>query len=788
MKKTILLAMTAFGLLFSSCQGSGEPVNLTEKVYNQGINIIPLPKDVKELAGHEPFVLTASTKFLAEGEEATKIANFLVAKLNRATGYKLQVEAYTQGVAKGIILRIEAGHQGLGSEGYTLKSTAEGVEIIGASAQGLFWGVQSLLQLLPAEVESSKVVNATAWTLPAVEIVDEPAFGYRGMLIDVCRHFATVEEMKAHIDLLSLFKINRLHWHLTEDQGWRIEIKKYPKLTEIGATRTEIDGTEYGPYFYTQEQVKEIVAYASERFVTIIPEIELPGHAMGAIAAYPELSCFPKTQKGSDYSVRTIWGIEIDVYCPGKEHTFAFLQDVIDEVAPLFPSEYFHIGGDECPKDRWKVCPDCQKRIKSEGLKNEYELQSYTIRRAQDMLAKHGKKLIGWDEILEGGLAPSATVMSWRGENGGIESANQGHDVIMTPGSGGLYIDHYQGDPKAEPLAIFGYAPLEKTYSYHPIPVSIAEDKRHHILGAQANLWAEYVYTDSIRQYMAYPRVIALAELAWTPKEKKNFADFSKRLENAQVRLDQHGTRYHIPLPEQPKGSRNFEAFVDSTLLELKTTRPIKIVYTTDGSEPTATSIEYTQPIVIKENTIVKTATVLTSGKLSPVRTIKYEKQELAPAEELAGVELGLKTQTSVGNYMNVADFANATNWVAGKIEKIEQVRPNGLVNNFDEFERKAVIAEGYIKIPEDGVYFFSTNNEEFWIDGVKLIDNANTVKKFSHQDGSRALKAGYHPIKVVFVGSSHGGYPNYWDDAKVLIRSAKAEKFEPITEAFVAK
>lgn len=774
MKKIILSVAACLGFLLSSCET--EQVVLTDKSYNHGINIIPMPMELVVDTVAKPFTLTSKTVLAAEGSEAKTVADFLAAKLARSTGYPLTT---TEGTEGDIRLSIVPGHEGLGAEGYTLRVTSDGVDLVGQDATGLFWGMQTLLQLLPAEVESKTAITNALWTIPAVEIRDQPAFGYRGMLVDVCRHFATVDEMKAHIDLLSMFKINRLHWHLTEDQGWRIEIKKYPRLTEVGSRRTEVDGTEYGPFFYTQEEIKEIVAYASERHVTIIPEIELPGHAMGAIAAYPELSCFPKTQNGSDYAVRSIWGIEEDVYCPGKEHTFQFLSDVIDEVAPLFPGEYFHIGGDECPKNRWKICPDCQRRIKEEGLKDEHELQSYTIRRAQEMLARHGKKLIGWDEILEGGLAPSATVMSWRGEEGGIQSANMGHDVIMTPGSGGLYIDHYQGDDKIEPVAICCYSPLSKVYEYYPIPEAIAQDKRHHILGAQVNVWGEYLYTDAQRQYMSYPRAMALAEAVWTPREKRNFEDFSRRINNAYVRLDQYGINYHIPLPEQPGGSCNFVAFVDSTVLELKSTRPIRMVYTTDGSEPTATSPEYTAPIPVKDNCVIKVASVLPSGRLSTVRAITFERQTYAPAVELTNIKPGLRTQTSIGDYMQASDFASATNWTPGQVEKIQQIIPNKLINNFDEFARRAVVAEGYIHIPADGVYFFSTNYDQLWIDDQLLIDNAGEVKKFSRRDKSRALKAGYHPIKIVFVGASHGGFPSYWDDGQASIREASEKGFK---------
>ncbi len=770
MKKTILSSLLICGLMLGACT-SKEQITPS---YDKGINIIPLPMELVQSTGD--FKLEKDVSVCALGDEAKTIAEFFATKIRRSTGFKFPVSLDKADAQ--IRLSIDPS-LGLKSEGYKLNVTTEGIQVVGQTAQGLFYGMQSLMQLLPAEIESQKLVDSVLWQVPSLTIKDEPAFAYRGMLIDVCRHFLTVEEMKRQIDVLALFKINRLHWHLTEDQGWRIEIKKYPRLTEVGSKRIEGDGTEYGG-FYTQEEIKELVAYASERFITIIPEIEMPGHSMSAIKAYPELACNPKTQSGKEYELRNIWGVEDDVYCAGNDKFFEFISDVIDEVAPLFPGEYFHIGGDECPKVRWKQCPRCQKRIKDEGLKDEHELQSYVIRRAQDILAKHGKKLIGWDEILEGGLAPSATVMSWRGEAGGIQSANMGHDVIMTPGDGGLYIDHYQGDSKIEPVAIFGYAPLEKTYSYYPVPKDIAEDKRHHILGAQANLWGEYLYSAKLYEYRAYPRVIALAELTWTTQKQKDFADFSRRLNNAYVRLDAFGINYHIPLPEQPNGSCNFVAFNDKDSLVLKTTRPMTMVYTLDGTEPTASSKVYTEPIQIDKNAKVKVATVLPSGKLSAIRTIIFEKQEFAPASELKAEELkeGLKLWFSKGKYGSAKELDAVKNWEEKQVNSFAEMKINGMGNNAQDIDYNASIAEGYFEVPEDGVYFFSTNNEELWIDGVKLIDNAGEVKKFSRHDSSKALKKGLHSIKAIFIGSIDGGFPSYWDDAKVWMRSAKEDKF----------
>ncbi len=777
MKKGILTSLLACGVMLGACTSKEQ----TTPSYDKGINLIPQPMELVQNIGD--FKFDENVSVCALGDQAKTIAEFFATKIRRSTGFNLPVSLDKADAQ--IRLSIDPS-LGLKDEGYTLSVTTDGVQVVGQTAQGLFYGMQSLMQLLPAEIESKTLVDSVLWQVPSVSIKDEPAFAYRGMLIDVCRHFLTVEEMKRQIDVLSLFKINRLHWHLTEDQGWRIEIKKYPRLTEVGSKRIEGDGTEYGG-FYTQEEIKELVAYASERFITIIPEIEMPGHSMSAIKAYPELACNPKTQSGKEYELRNIWGVEEDVYCAGNDKFYDFISDVIDEVAPLFPGEYFHIGGDECPKIRWEKCPHCQKRIKEEGLKNEHELQSYVIRRAQDMLAKHGKKLIGWDEILEGGLAPSATVMSWRGEAGGIQSANMGHDVIMTPGDGGLYIDHYQGDPKVEPVAIFGYAPLAKTYSYYPVPKDIAQDKRHHILGAQVNLWGEYLYSAAKYEYQAYPRVIALAELTWTSKEKKDFESFSRRLNNAYVRLDAFGVNYHIPLPEQPNGSCNFIAFNDKDSLVLKTTRPMTMVYTLDGTEPTASSQVYTEPIQIDKNAKIKVATALPSGKLSTVRTIIFERQAFTPAQELKSEELkeGLKVQFSQGKYNTAKDLESVTNWEEKYVKSFAEIKINRMGNNSQDIDYNASIAEGYFEVPEDGIYFFSTNNEELWIDGEKLIDNAGEVKKFSRHDSSKALKKGLHSIKAVFIGAINGGFPSYWDDAKVWIRGAKEDKFYAIDKVW---
>lgn len=775
MKK--LLATFCAGMALCFLASCAEPQGEV-KSYNQGINIIPTPQSLVQQDGF--FRLNSHTAITAVSPEAKTIAEFFAAKMRTSTGLDIQV------AEKGnILLSLDSSLDVPNDEGYSLEVSKDAVKVVAKTTQGLFYGMQSFLQLLPAEIESPSKVNGIAWQAPAVSIKDAPRFGYRGIMLDPCRHFMPAENVKKYIDVLSLFKINRIHWHLTDDQGWRIEIKKYPKLTEIGSKRIDGEGTEYGGY-YTQEEIKDIVKYAADHFITVVPELELPGHEMAAIAAYPNLSC-----KGEPGTPRIIWGVEDIVMCPGKEDMFTFLQDVIDEMVLLFPSEYFHIGGDECPKTSWKNCPLCQKRIKAEGLKAdgkhsaEEKLQSYVIQRMEKYLETKGKKIIGWDEILEGGLAPSATVMSWRGEEGGIAAALMDHTVIMTPGGNGMYLDAYQGDPKIEPVTIGGYTLLEKTYSYNPIPDTLAAmGKSDYILGVQGNTWSEYMYDEAKRDYMIFPRILAVAEIGWTNLDRKDYKDFERRIENAYVRLDGHTINYHIPLPEQPNGSCNFVAFTDKASLEFKTTRPIKMVYTLDGSEPTPASTAYTAPIEISETTTLKIASVLPSGKMSPIRTIQVEKQSLAPAKEVAQTTPGLNMEVTDGMYLNVKELEAAKKETKKSVIKdLKEIR--SVVETSESMRgvnQYAAVATGYVNIPEDGVYFISSDLEEVWIDGKLLVNNGGEVKRFSRHDNSVALAKGLHEIKAVFLGHIIGGWPSNWNDGSIKLRKSDAAEFTAIT------
>lgn len=775
MKKLVMLCTAIALCLFTACNEA--PVK--QMSYNQGINIIPKPASLVQNDG--VFKLNKNTSFYASTPEAKTIAEFFAAKMKSSTGYPIVVNDKEGN--NSISLLIDSSLD-TNDEGYTLDVTLEKVDIKAKTPQGLFYGMQSFMQLLPAEIESPTIAKGIAWTAPCVTIKDEPRFGYRGIMLDPCRHFIPVENVKKQLDVLALFKINHMHWHLTDDQGWRIEIKKYPKLTEIGAKRIDGEGTEYSG-FYTQEEIKDIVKYAADRFITVIPEIELPGHELAAISAYPELSC-----KGEPITPRIIWGVEDIVMCAGKEETFEFLENVMAEVVPLFPGEYFHIGGDECPKSSWKNCPACQKRIREEGLKGdekhsaEERLQSYFVQRMEKVLAKYGKKIIGWDEILEGGLAPTATVMSWRGEQGGIAAANMDHEAIMTPGSNGMYIDQFQGDPKIEPVSIGGYDLIEKVYSYNPVPDTLAKTNRgHFIKGVQCNVWSEYMYNTDIMEYRIYPRILALSEIGWTSLDKKDYKDFIRRVENAYVRLDGHNINYHIPQPEQPNGSCNFVAFTDKASLEFQTTRPIKMIYTIDGTEPNADSPAYESPIEFTETGVLKIRSILPSGKMSPVRTITVEKQELAPAKEVAQSTPGLQMQVTYGYFLDSSKLKDITEWNNSVIKELRDItRVEPTTESMRNVKQYAAIASGYVNIPEDGVYFISSDNEEVWIDGKLLINNGGEVKRFSRHDTSVALAKGLHEIKIVFLGHIIGGWPSNWNDGGVRLRKSDANAFTPIT------
>jgi hexosaminidase len=628
MKRIFLLLLPAFFALKT----------LAQTDVNMGI--IPVPVAIKKNTGN--FALDKTVVLVSNEMANAKSADLLNAFIVTKGGFALR-ETKTVNAAQKAIILTSVGAEKLPAEGYTIQITAKQIKVTGTEV-GLFYAVQSLMQLMP-DKKQDKI------TVQAVEISDYPRFKYRGLHLDVARHFFSVAFVKKYIDLMSQYKLNTFHWHLTDDQGWRIEIKKYPKLTSVGATR---GGTIVGNYpgtggtdnqevkgYYTQEEVKQVVAYAASKYITVIPEIEMPGHASAAIAAYPELSCFPDrdtfisdktpwsgSRKGKQ--VQQTWGVFDDVFTP-TENTFKFLEDVLTEVIALFPAKYIHVGGDECPKEYWKQSPFCQQFIKDNNLKDEHGLQSYFIQRMEKFVNSKGKSIIGWDEILEGGLAPNATVMSWRGEAGGIEAAKQSHDVIMTPGSAGLYFDHKQSNSTDEPLTIGGYSNFSKVYAYDPIPKELTVDQRKYIIGVQANIWTEYMETPAKVEFMILPRLFSLAEIAWSPVERKDLKNFTEeRLPLHLARLDQSTTNYWVPTADitssneliivadgPGSGSVNYK-------IDLKSPMPrAKIFYTLDGYRPSENATEYKEAFKVLvpkgQKKVLKTIVIMPSGKRSVV-------------------------------------------------------------------------------------------------------------------------------------------------------------------------
>ena len=599
-------------------------------------NIIPRPQQVN-VRNDAPFTLNAKTVISlgTNSQDMKRNANMLASYIEQATGIRPAVGKSKNGAA--IVLTIDKTIAN--AEGYKLDADAKHIRIAGASAAGVFYGIQTLRKSLPlVNGKASKV------SIPAVHIADAPRFAYRGTHLDVSRHFVTADSVRQFIDMLALHNINRFHWHLTDDQGWRIEIKKYPLLTQIGSKRAQTvighnsgkyDGKPYGG-FYTQKQIRDIVKYAADRYITIVPEIDLPGHMQAALAAYPDMGC-----TGGPYEVWQKWGVSDNVLCAGNDKTLTFIDNVLKEITQLFPSKYIHVGGDECPKIQWQKCPKCQARIKAlnleakDGHSAEERLQSYIITHASNYLKSLGRNTIGWDEILEGGLAEGATVMSWRGESGGIAAAKQHHDVVMTPNSY-LYFDYYQSLDKAnEPLAIGGYLPLETVYSYEPMPKELTADEARHIIGVQANIWTEYMPTFKQMQYMALPRLAALSEVQWSQPALKDYNSFTNRLTEFTHLYDRLGYNY-------AKHLYNVAIHVDSDnkwreiLIHMTTAGNAEIRNTLDGTEPTANSTLYTGAIVLQKSAKIRAA-AFRNGKRSSVTSqdISFNKATACPVELL---------------------------------------------------------------------------------------------------------------------------------------------------------
>lgn len=723
------------------------------------INIVPKPKSVQLTRGL-PFELNYKTKIVANDEGTRKLAGYLNDYLLKFNGFKIEYVSNPPKNLKNTIIFERLSSQGNipSDEDYSIYVTKDTIKIGARGDAGMFYGLQSLIQLLPAKIEKGKA------KIPAVEILDQPRFKYRGMHLDTARHFMPVEFVKKYIDLLSQYKFNTFHWHLTDDQGWRIEIKKYPKLTVIGSKRKE---SQLGPYttafrgdgipvegFYTQEQIKDVVAFAKARFINVIPEIELPGHASAALAAYPELG--KGCKENYEYKVQQTWGIFKEVFCP-TETTFKFLEDVLTETISLFPdSPYIHVGGDEVLKDHWKESPEVQAFMKREGLKDEHEVQSYFIRRMEKFINSKGKQIIGWDEILEGGLAPNAVVMSWRGEKGGIEAAKAKHNVIMTP-TDYMYFDYGQGDPKFEPLNIGGFVPLEKVYSYNPIPKELTADEAKYVLGAQANIWTEYLKKPENVEYMMLPRMLALSEVNWSPLEAKNFADFKSRLPNQFVRLDMQKVNYRIPAPE---GLQNV-LLTDSDKAKIELIAPTptaRIFYTLDGSDPTEKSAEYKGtfeiPLNQNEKKELKTIVMIPTGRKSSIYAATILRRPYLEATNLETKKDGVTFAFYKNSFKSVSEMDSATPTETGETRSLGLQQ---FAKKIDLKEPFGVIYEGFVNVPNDGIYDFQLNADDgavLQIDGETVVDN-DGLHTAQIKSGVVPLRKGFHRFKLKYFQGS---------------------------------
>jgi len=739
--------------------------------------VIPIPADID--AGRGEFVLGPETAISVSHPDDPELQGAVdrwASELRRASGFPLPIvdaeeaggrdliRVKVSGLPKDAPAAVAAGMglPGIEAEGYELEVNSRGIHLEAPTNAGVFYGLQTLSQLVPG------LESPSPWAIPAVEIEDAPRFAYRGMHLDVGRHFFPVSFIKHYIDLLATYKINVFHWHLTEDQGWRLEINGYPRLTEVGSCRAETmveknfdpfigDGIEYCG-FYTQDEAREIVEYARERFITVMPEIELPGHSVAALAAYPELACTP-----GPFEVSTRWGVTRDIYCP-KEETFAFLEDVLTEVMGIFPSPYIHIGGDEAPKRAWEESEFAQEVIQREGLADEEELQSWFIRRIEGFLNANGRRLVGWDEILEGGLAPDATVMSWRGEAGGIQAAREGHDVIMTPNSH-VYLDHYQGDTIQEPLAIGGYSPLQRVYTYEPVPTELTRAEARHVLGAQGNVWTEYIATEEYLEYMAFPRAIALSEVVWSPPSQRDWERFRGRLFRHLTRLETQGVNFRIP--DVMGLEENRLSLENSVTVELSgVSAGGEIRYTLDGTDPGAGSPRYEGSFMMpvdEEGTEVAARAYLTGGRGGAVKRARFSRTHLMPPASVPrkGRSQGMAAQGFTGRFRSVDDLERGERF---DISTLSPDAPSSLprVTIFDGAPTGSfgLILNGFIRVPGKGIYtfFLSSDDGSRLSVGNRLVVDHDGPHSMAERAGQVALHRGWHPIEVRYFQSG-GGY-----------------------------
>ncbi|HVB02537.1 MAG TPA: family 20 glycosylhydrolase [Chitinophagaceae bacterium] len=728
----------------------GSAIVVTAQEQETNLGIIPAPAHINIRAGY--FIINHSTLIKADGNAATHCATLLNDYLQKNYGYTLSVRPASYPSHGARVIRFALRPKLTVPEGYRLHCSPGIIQVESSGGAGLFYGLQSLIQMIDAATRVLPDNQPIVIQVPCVDINDYPRFSYRGMHLDCCRHFFPLSFIKEYLDLMARYKINTFHWHLTDDQGWRIQIKKYPLLTQVGAYRKQTlvghagsgkyDGIPYGGY-YTQRQIRDIVQYAHERYITVLPEIEMPGHSQAALTAYPYLGC-----TGGPYAVATSWGVFPDIYCAGKDSTFDFLENVLREVMKLFPSHYIHIGGDEVPKVRWEQDPRDLARMKSLGLTSADQLQSYFIQRIEKFLNAHGRAIIGWDEILEGGLAPNATVMSWRGEAGGIAAAEQHHDVIMTPGNW-VYFDHGQGDPSREPLNIGGYLPLSKVYSYDPVPAALPDSERKYILGVQANVWSEYIATVRKAEYMILPRMLALAEIAWTPLDKKNYPDFLSRLPSHLARLDREHIFFRIP---EPAGLSNQITTQDKLMVKLIPYVPGTRMHYAIGDTVTLSSPVYTHPLelnlALDQPDTLNVLEVTPSGNTSVMYSAVYKRQAFHKSLPYTPGPGGLRFSLYHQPVFRMSSLDSLAADSSGIVDSISLKNLGNSMHTIGMFT-------GMIRIDGSGIYRFvatTSGRVDLFIDGTEIISNDQRDAEQS-TEGMIPLLAGYHRISLKYMG-----------------------------------
>ena len=719
------------------------------------INIIPQPNNLTFQTGE--FRLTEHTELVYLGLDKNVITLIKSIQLDILKSSQFQLEI-TNAIpeVKHILFSINPGAFN-NEEAYKLKVEQNHISIEAGTTKGLFYAYQTLRNLLPFEINSDPL----SWVSPCLTIEDAPEYPFRGLHLDVARHFYPIDFLKKQLDIMAFYKLNVFHWHLTDDQGWRIEIKKYPKLTSVGSKRSETlvghganppfkyDNEPYSGY-YSQDEIKDLIAYASERHITIIPEIELPGHSLAALSAYPDLGC-----TNGPYAVATKWGSFDDVICAGKEYNYQFIENIISEIASLFPSETIHIGGDECSKHRWRECQHCQSKMKAFNLNDESDLEHYFINRVQKIVEKHGKKMAGWDEIMTDKTLVNSTVVVCQDNAQFKEVINNGNFIIQSPNDK-LYFDHYQADPQNHPLAIGGYTPLKEVYCFNPVPDGLNETELKSIKGVQANCWTEYMRTEQQVEFMLYPRLCAFAELGWTALEHKNWPDFTRRLETHYTRLEKNAINYFYEVPK-PIVKRDQINFTQSSVLEFENiSDKFNIYYTTNGSVPSSTSTLYTQAIPINTSSTIKAITInKTNNEKSKTSIINFNKLQFQKPIDIQPQEPGLNYAFYQGRFKTVKEIQN-----------ISQSRSGHLLHSFtpDSIQKESygIVYDGFINIEQKGIYEFAIASDDgsaFYI-GDKLVVNNDGIHGNKTENGAIALREGSYSIKIYYFQTT--GYSNF--------------------------